>query len=73
MDNGIAYKSGMYCPKGDPSNPLSDDELRDKFRSNVADLAEGTKSDALIQMIENPSELRNLSDLMSRLRSPGAA
>lgn len=73
MDDGSVYNGEMYYPKGDPSNPLSDEELRDKFRSNVADLAAGTKSEELIQMIENLSDLRDLSDLTLRLRGCGSS
>ena len=73
MDNGSIYTSEMYYPKGDPGNPLSDDELRDKFRANVADLAPGKKSDELIQMIENLSDLPDLSELMLRLRDHSRA
>lgn len=71
MQDGSVYTDEMYYPKGDPNNPLSDDELREKFRSNAEGFANVTDIELLMGMIENLSDLKDVSDLASRLRGSG--
>lgn len=70
MQDGATFHGEMHYPKGDPNNPLSDDELRAKFRANAAGFAGDT--DALLETVENLARLPNLSALTSRLRRAGA-
>lgn len=69
MMDGSVYSAEEYYPKGDPSNPLSDDEIRAKFLQN----AEGVVKDPrrIIEIVENLSVQENLNELGALLRGPG--
>jgi 2-methylcitrate dehydratase PrpD len=66
MESGEQFTESMYYPKGDPSNPLSDEELLVKFKANVAGTS--TDPDRLVRLIEELPTLERISSLGELLR-----
>lgn len=58
---GEKYESNVLRPKGDPTNPMSLQELKDKFRNNALSVLRESEVDRLIQEIlemERTSDIR---------------
>lgn len=51
LKNGQSREATFMYPKGDPNNPLSKDELLDKFRGNLDGVTPASKADTLISLI----------------------
>jgi len=65
MKDGTEYKRFLAKPKGDPDNPLSFDELSEKYR-NAAILAISTKQiDALIENIKRLEKVENMNEIVA--------
>lgn len=69
MQNGTTFRAEMYYPKGDPSNPLSDEEVDTKFRKNAQGVLTDTQTDELIGLISDLSSLNDLGALSALLRA----
>ena len=70
MRDGATYRSGVCGAKGDPSDPLSADDLRDKFRRLAAPVVGGDRTDRIERTVET-LDSRNIEELLALLRTPG--
>jgi 2-methylcitrate dehydratase PrpD len=70
MDDGTALRSGVCGARGDPSDPLSADELRDKFR-RLAEPVIGAARTEAVERVAASLEDRGIEDLLALLRAPG--
>jgi len=65
MKDGAIYRGFSEAPKGDPANPMSFDEIEEKFR-NIAQLAISEKNMELaIDLIKNFERLSNIEELVA--------
>jgi 2-methylcitrate dehydratase PrpD len=68
MQDGQVHEATFYYPKGDPNNPLSDEELRIKFRANAAGCFDTIRTEALMQAIDHLEQgsLEALTDVLGQ-------
>ena len=68
LDDGTVVKGRADFGKGSPANPMSDDELADKFRECAAwgGLRDQTKT--VLDLAWRIEELRDVGELMKLLR-----
>ena len=62
---GVAYSRRVEYPKGDPRNPMSDQELEDKFRTmakNLMSKEQFGKEIATIYEMEKVDDIRKLME-----------
>src|SRR5690606_27110480 len=71
MADGTVHSAEMYYPKGDPGNPLSDEELHVKFRDNVAGVLDDGDAQALLDLIGDLPGNRDMAALGALLREGG--
>jgi 2-methylcitrate dehydratase len=70
----IRTKSGerlerfVGVPTGDPRNPLTQQEIEDKFRNQAAYVLQEAEIDAVIDRIYEFDSIEDVSDLMSSLK-----
>ena len=69
LDDGTRLEAEMMYPKGDPSNPLSDAELDDKFTANAAPAFGTDRTQRLVTSIRNLDRLDDVSALTRLLGS----
>lgn len=68
LTDGRSFYAEMYYPKGDPSNPLSDEALEAKFRANAEGVLPGGQTSELLDLISGVSrhaDLRRLGAILS--------
>jgi 2-methylcitrate dehydratase PrpD len=65
--DGESVESQVMYPRGDPRNPLSDDDLNEKFYSLVAPLLGDSRARELFDVIGNLESERNLDALCANL------
>lgn len=53
MRDGSCHEASFFYPKGDPSNPLTSDELEHKFRDNAKSVLSGEAIDRVLALIGN--------------------
>jgi len=58
MNDGKVYEETVLHPKGDPSNPLSPEELTSKFRGNLKDVLSDEQTALLSAMIDDLENIR---------------
>ena len=68
MNDGNVLTSHVDYPKGDPENPASLQEIKDKFHSLTADYIEEEKRNQVINMIEDLENVGNISAIANVLR-----
>ena len=68
MNDGRVLTSHVDYPKGDPENPASLQEIKDKFHSLTADYIEEEKRNQVINMIEDLENVGNISAIANVLR-----
>lgn len=68
MQDGTLYRGEMYYPKGDPSNPLSEEELQEKFRMNTVPVLGEAKTESLVEEIKKLPETDDISIVSSLVR-----
>ena len=61
---GEKYSAHVDKPKGDPRNPLTDQEMEYKFRALAANVLPQKKIDSLVEMIWNLEKVNNLRHLI---------
>jgi 2-methylcitrate dehydratase len=67
MKDGTVHSCRVDYPKGDPRNPLTDEELEGKFRALAEPVLPGGKTQeviALVRGLENESTLVRLMDAL---------
>ncbi|MCL4370792.1 MAG: MmgE/PrpD family protein [Chloroflexi bacterium] len=63
-DSGERFQQLTTSPKGDPENPLSLAELREKFRSMVAGTPYESRTEELIQTVDTLDRAANVRNLV---------
>ncbi|WP_108610463.1 MmgE/PrpD family protein [Aminobacter sp. MSH1] len=61
--DGRTFEREQHYPKGDPSNPLSDEELRAKFLGNTAGVMDGGQTEELLTWIDHLPDHATLAGL----------
>lgn len=61
--DGRLFEKLVPIPKGDPQNPLSEEELNNKFNVIVSALLGKAYADKLKKMIDNLEDLENINEL----------
>lgn len=69
--DGAVFAAEMYYPKGDPGNPLSDEELCVKFRDNVAGVLDDGNAGTLLDLIRDLPGNSDMAALGALLRGGG--
>lgn len=64
---GAKYKCRVDYPKGHPHNPMSDEELEEKFRAMASELMDGKQIKDIITTVRRLEELDDISELMRAL------
>ena len=62
--DGAVYSQRVSTPKGDPGNPLSFDELVQKFSALASTVLDGRKSEAIVDCLNKFEELQDVTDLV---------
>jgi 2-methylcitrate dehydratase len=65
--DGREFEKQLDYPKGDPRNPLTDDEITGKFKALAAGIATPTDVDRMQAAINRTEEYDNVRELMSQL------
>lgn len=65
MKDGTVHTEEVKCAKGSLGNPLTEEELREKFRSLTSGLLPGASIERIIDMVANLEKLKNVRDLVS--------
>jgi 2-methylcitrate dehydratase PrpD len=68
--DGTIYRSGICCARGDPENPLTDAELRDKFHALTEPVIGQDAAGELERGIEVLEQASDLGALLAPLRLP---
>ena len=71
MKNGTRHSYTAKIAKGDPRNPMTEDEVIEKFRGNVkAVLAEDSAQNLItaVQHLESVDNVKNLAKLLTTLK-----
>jgi len=61
------YSELLENPKGDPGNPLTEEEILDKFRTQVSSVFPGKKADRIVSAIYTLRRASDVSKLISAL------
>jgi 2-methylcitrate dehydratase PrpD len=67
LKNGEQYSCKVSLPKGEPENPMTNDELMEKFRNCVEEVLPKAKSEYVSQMVNNLHSFDNIFNLMDIL------
>jgi len=70
--DGRQIKDIVPFSKGLPENPLTKDEVREKFRSLVDPILPGQRSGEIIDAVDRVQNIRNIDDLVQLLVVPPA-
>jgi 2-methylcitrate dehydratase PrpD len=62
------YTESVKIPKGDPANPLTDQELEDKLTALARPLMSDQRIDDLIKIIYNLDKIKRIDELASTLK-----
>ncbi len=68
LKNGTRHSYAARIAKGDPRNPMSEDEVLDKFRGNAKSVISEKQSEELIATVRNLEAVENVGRLVSLLR-----
>ena len=71
LRGGEQLQAELMYPQGDPQNPLSNDELAEKFRENARDVLPEQAVERLIDLALRLPEVTDLADLTRPLRQLG--
>lgn len=70
MKNDKRYRHSEKCERGSPENPLREDEIKDKFRINLAraGINDGKKIEGILNTIRNLEDVSSIGALTALLR-----
>lgn len=68
MKDGTIYRGSSEAPKGDPANPMSFDEIEEKFRNNVRRVLPKQNLDLALERVKNLERLSELPELLTLLQ-----
>ena len=64
---GKSYASRVDYPKGDPNNPMSDEDIEEKFRSLASKYMDDGQIGKVLEMIQGLEALDQVNVLMEKL------
>ncbi len=64
LNDGIEYTLKVEKVRGTATNPLSDDELCEKFRDCACTVLHPDRAEKVLEMLQHLEELENIKDLM---------
>jgi 2-methylcitrate dehydratase PrpD len=67
MKDGTTYSASLEAPKGDPANPMSFDEIEEKFRNNARAAVSEKNMEAIIQRIKHLEILSGIEEIVALL------
>ena len=67
MNNGEIYCHQVAIPKGEPENPITEDEFIKKFKQCSGEAFKDDEIERLVDSILHLEELENMTDLLIRL------
>ncbi len=67
MNNGATHEKEILDPKGHPNNPLTREELENKFKDAAAPLLSEERQNRIIDTLWNLEQLQNIEELMKML------
>lgn len=67
--DGSTLKKDLTFPKGDPENPLSWDELIDKFKALASEVMPDSKCGEIVEMVRDIDKENNLAVVMNSMRT----
>jgi 2-methylcitrate dehydratase PrpD len=65
--NGAEYSCKVDTPKGDPQNPMSEDELSMKFKDCARLSLPQIQIEKVLEMVSQLESLGNISELMKAI------
>jgi 2-methylcitrate dehydratase PrpD len=68
--DGTVKKATIHQVKGAPGNPMTEEELKAKFKANTIDIFSEAQVNQIIDTVLNLEKLPKVSDLTKLLRSP---
>ncbi len=68
LKNGMEFSREVFFPKGDPRNPLSFDEIEEKFRDLVRPVLSKKRMDQIIEMIQELESIEDVGKLLKLCR-----
>lgn len=68
MVDGTVYRKRVDYPAGDPKNPMSDQELEEKFRDMASPYMSAARMDALVQAIYALDTMDSVAPLMQLMQ-----
>ena len=69
LEDGASFTEVVDAAKGEPDNPMSDDELAAKFESNAGDALTDDGVDDVIAATRELESLRGIGELMELIGS----
>jgi 2-methylcitrate dehydratase len=67
MKDGTVYSKHVDLPKGQPGNPMTDDEIKAKFSNMAEKLMPKSQVDAIIKTVYNLDDVKDVSELTKLL------
>lgn len=67
LKNGVRHNYTAKVAKGDPRNPMTEDEVTDKFRGNVKAVLSGERTQNVITAVQNLETVDNMKKLAKLL------
>jgi 2-methylcitrate dehydratase len=64
---GMSYRKRVDYPRGDPRNPMTDQELEDKFRSMASEYMSEAQMKEVIDAVYKIDKLKDIGKLMKLL------
>jgi 2-methylcitrate dehydratase PrpD len=68
MKDGTIYRGSLEAPKGDPANPMSFDEIEEKFRNNARLAIPKKNMELVIELIKNFESLSGIEEIVALLQ-----
>lgn len=68
LKNGTRFTYTATIPKGHPENPMTEEEILDKFRSNAKSVISSRRSETLIGKVRSLETLSNVRELVELLK-----
>jgi 2-methylcitrate dehydratase PrpD len=68
MNDGTRFSHTAKIAKGDPRNPMTEEEVLQKFRSNAQSVLSGAQTEKLVERVrslDTVSNLRQVTELLT--------
>lgn len=67
-NDGQKYEARVDFPKGSKENPMTWEEVQDKFKLHASDMIGEEKSNTIIDIIMHLEDIKDISDLMNQMK-----